>query len=168
MKIKDILYDQETGLHKYPTNAMLTYLVFGGQASVYITSLEYIPTKGQLKLKSGTINKPSKSPKKQKTVKFNTVRFSDLFIYPEDTEILIEGYPGDTPENGPEWETPQNIEFNENEHTLDFQRLLTDDEMNLLEEQMKLFDSTILSTLRNVDIPKEIVTKAIEELLNNY
>lgn len=77
----------------------ITYLIFGGQGSVYISKLEYCPAKKQVKL----LSEPKETYQGPITVE-------DLLIFPEDTEILIEGYPGDdtTPL---QWETPTEVEY---------------------------------------------------------
>ena len=77
----------------------ITYLIFGGQGSVTISKLEYCPAKKQIKL----LTEPKKTYKGPITVE-------DLLIFPEDIEILIEGYPGDdtTPL---QWETPTEVEY---------------------------------------------------------
>lgn len=85
----------------------ITYLVFGGQGSVYVSKLEYCPAKKQVKL----LSEPKETYKGPVTLK-------DLIIFPDDTEILIEGYPGDevTPL---QWETPNVVEHDNN--SIDFQ-----------------------------------------------
>lgn len=77
----------------------ITYLIFGGQGSLYISKFEYCPAKKQLKLLTES-GKTYKGP----------VTLGDLNIFPDDTEILIEGYPGDdtTPL---QWETPTEVEY---------------------------------------------------------
>lgn len=77
----------------------ITYLIFGGQGSVYISKLEYCPAKKQVKL----LSEPKKTYQ-------GPVTLGDLNIFPDDTEILIEGYPGDdtTPL---QWETPTEVEY---------------------------------------------------------
>lgn len=86
----------------------LTFLIFGGQGSIYVSKLEYCPAKKQLKLKSEHKDSGYKGP----------ARFKDLLIFPDDTVILIEGYPGDdqTPR---EWVSPNYLEVST--ECLDFQ-----------------------------------------------
>lgn len=91
----------------------LTYLVFGGQGSVYVSKLEYCPAKKQLKLLS-----------EHKDTFRGPVRFQDLLIYPDNTEILIEGYPGDDQEPQ-EWVTPNELEVNT--QNIDFQHYNPED-----------------------------------------
>lgn len=62
-------------------NLILTYLVFGGQADVYIGSIEYVPTIGAIKLHAA---------KEQ----HQKVHLKDLLIYPDETHILIDWYDG--------------------------------------------------------------------------
>lgn len=77
----------------------ITYLVFGGQGSVYVSKLEYCPAKKQVKL----LSEPKETYQ-------GPVTLGDLNIFPDDTEILIEGYPGD--ETTPlQWETPTEVEY---------------------------------------------------------
>ena len=92
----------------------ITYLIFGGQGSVYVSKLEYCPAKKQVKLLS-ELKKNYQGP----------VTVGDLMIFPKNTEILIEGYPGDEI-TSLQWETPDNVEFDNG--TIDFQRLLSDEE----------------------------------------
>lgn len=77
----------------------ITYLVFGGQGSLYISKLEYCPAKKQLKLLTES-GKTYQGP----------VTLGDLNIFPDDTEILIEGYPGDDT-TSLQWETPTEVEY---------------------------------------------------------
>ena len=130
----------------------ITYLIFGGQGSVYISKLEYCPAKKQVKLLS-----------ESKETYQGPVTVENLIILPDDTEILIEGYPGDdtTPL---QWETPDNVEFHDG--TIDFQRLLSD------EEHKTLFDAReelygIMETLRNHDIPDEEIKKIFLTVIND-
>ena len=79
----------------------ITYLIFGGQGSVYVSKLEYCPAKKQIKL----ISEPKETYQ-------GPVTLENLLIFPEDTEILMEGYPGD--ETTPlQWETPNVVEYYE-------------------------------------------------------
>ena len=90
----------------------ITYLIFGGQGSVYISKLEYCPAKKQVKL----LTEPKETYQ-------GPVTLGDLNIFPDDTEILIEGYPGDdtTPL---QWETPDTVEYDGN--SIDFQHINSD------------------------------------------
>ena len=130
----------------------ITYLIFGGQGSVYVSKLEYCPSKKQVKL----LSEPQETYQGPVTV-------NDLLILPDDTEILIEGYPGDdtTPL---QWETPDNVEFYDG--TIDFQRLLSD------EEHKALFDAkeelyTIMEKLKNNDIPEEEIKKIFTTVIKD-
>lgn len=130
----------------------ITYLVFGGQGSVYVSKLEYCPAKKQVKL----LSEPKESYQGPVTVE-------NLFIYPEDTEILIEGYPGDdtTPL---QWVTPDNVEFHEG--SIDFQRLLSDEEHKILfDAREELYG--IMETLRNQDIPEEEIKKIFTTVIKD-
>lgn len=140
---------------KVTLSTRLSYLIFGGQGSLYISKLEYCPSKKQLKLMDET----------KETFK-DPALYKDLLIFPEDTEILIEGYPGD--ENTPlQWETPDNIDICDN--CLDFQRLLSDEEHQIISDAEKELQG-IVNTLKDQDIPEyhikemfEKITKKIEE-----
>ena len=130
----------------------ITYLIFGGQGSVYVSKLEYCPAKKQVKL----LSEPKEDYQGPVTVE-------NLIILPDDTEILIEGYPGDdtTPL---QWETPDNVEFHDG--TIDFQRLLSD------EEHKTLFDAreelySIMENLKNQDIPDEEIKKIFTTVIND-
>jgi len=130
----------------------ITYLIFGGQGSVYVSKLEYCPAKKQVKLLS-----------ESKETYQGPVTVENLIILPEDTEILIEGYPGDdtTPL---QWETPDNVEYYDG--TIDFQRLLSD------EEHKALFDAreqlySIMENLRNQDIPDEEIKKIFTTVIKD-
>lgn len=131
----------------------ITYLIFGGQGSVYVSKLEYCPAKKQVKL----LSEPKETYQGPVTVE-------NLIILPDDTEILIEGYPGDgtTPL---QWETPDNVEYLNG--VIDFQRLLSDEEhKTLFDAREKLYN--IMENLRNQDIPdeeiKKIFTTVIEDI----
>ena len=130
----------------------ITYLIFGGQGSVYVSKLEYCPARKQVKL----LSEPKETYQGPVTV-------GNLMILPEDTEILIEGYPGDdtTPL---QWETPDNVEYHDG--TIDFQRLLSD------EEHKTLFDAreelySIMENLRNQDLPDEEIKKIFLTVIND-
>ena len=133
----------------------ISYLVFGGQCSLYVSKLEYCPVKKQVKL----LSEPKETYQGPVTVE-------NLLIFPDDTEILIEGYPGDdtTPL---EWVTPDNVECPGGSFSLDFQRLLSDEEHKILSDaQEELYG--IMETLRNTDIPddeiKKIFTTVIKDI----
>lgn len=130
----------------------ITYLIFGGQGSVYVSKLEYCPAKKQVKL----LSEPKETYK-------GPVIVDDLVILPDDTEILIEGYPGDdtTPL---EWVTPDNVEFHDG--TIDFQRLLSDDEHKILFDAREELYS-IMETLKNQDIPEEEIKKIFLTVIND-
>lgn len=126
----------------------ITYLIFGGQGSVDVSKLEYCPAKKQVKLLSVPKGDGSE------------VTVGDLMIFPDDTEILIEGYPGDdtTPL---EWETPDNVEFYEG--YIDFQRLLDDNQTQILfKAREELY--VIMENLRNQDVPDKYITKIFQEV----
>lgn len=130
----------------------ITYLIFGGQGSVYVSKLEYCPAKKQVKL----LSEPKETYKGPVTVE-------NLLTFPDDTEILIEGYPGDdtTPL---QWETPDNVEYLNG--TIDFQRLLSD------EEHKALFDAreelySIMENLKNKDIPEEEIKKIFTTVIKD-
>lgn len=132
----------------------ITYLVFGGQGSLYVSKLEYCPTKKQVKL----LSEPKETYQGPVTVE-------NLLIFPDDTEILIEGYPGDdtTPL---EWVTPDNVECLSG-FPLDFQRLFSDEEHKIMSDAMEELKG-IRETLNNHDIPdediKRIFTTVIKDL----
>lgn len=130
----------------------ITYLIFGGQGSVYVSKLEYCPARKQVKLLS--------EPKEDYR---GPVTIGNLMILPEDTEILIEGYPGDdtTPL---EWETPDNVEFHDG--TIDFQRLLSDEEHKILfgaREELYV----IMENLKNQNIPEEEIKKIFTTVIKD-
>lgn len=130
----------------------ITYLIFGGQGSVYVSKLEYCPSKKQVKL----LSEPKETYQGPVTV-------NDLLILPDDTEILIEGYPGDdtTPL---QWETPDNVEFYDG--TIDFQRLLSDEEHQaLFDAQEELY--TIMEKLKNENIPEEEIKKIFTTVIKD-
>lgn len=130
----------------------ITYLIFGGQGSVFVSKLEYCPAKKQVKL----LSEPKETYKGPATVK-------DLMILPSDTEILIEGYPGDdtTPL---QWETPDNVEFHDG--TIDFQRLLSDEEHKVLfDAREELY--AIMENLKNRDIPAEEIKKIFTTVIKD-
>lgn len=78
----------------------LSYLVFGGQGSVLVSSIEYFPAKNEVRLHS----------EKKDTFK-GPARFQDLLKLPDNTVILIEGYPGDDT-HPMEWVTPNGVDIN--------------------------------------------------------
>lgn len=130
----------------------ITYLIFGGQGSVFVSKLEYCPSRKQVKL----LSEPKETYQDPVTV-------NNLLILPDDTEILIEGYPGDdtTPL---QWETPDNVEYLDG--SIDFQRLLSD------EEHKALFDAreelySIMENLKNKDIPEEEIKKIFITVTND-
>jgi hypothetical protein len=130
----------------------ITYLIFGGQGSVYVSKLEYCPSKKQVKL----LSEPKETYQGPVTV-------GNLMILPKDTEILIEGYPGDdtTPL---QWETPDNVEFHDG--TIDFQRLLSDEEHKILfDAREELYG--IMETLKNKDIPEEEIKKIFTTVIKD-
>jgi len=131
----------------------ITYLIFGGQGSVNVSKLEYCPAKKQVKL----LSEPKESYQGPVTV-------GDLLNFlPKDTEILIEGYPGDdtTPL---QWETPDNVEFYEG--SIDFQRLLSDEEHKILfDAREELYG--IMETLKNQDIPEEEIKKIFTTVIKD-
>lgn len=130
----------------------ITYLIFGGQGSVYVSKLEYCPSKKQVKL----LSEPKETYQGPVTV-------NDLLILPDDTEILIEGYPGDdtTPL---QWETPDNVEFYNG--TIDFQRLLSDEEHKaLFYAQEELY--VIMEKLKNENIPEEEIKKIFTTVIKD-
>lgn len=130
----------------------ITSLVFGGQGSVYVSKLEYCPSKKQVKL----ISEPNETYQGPVTV-------NNLLILPDDTEILIEGYPGDdtTPL---QWETPDNVEFYNG--TIDFQRLLSDEEHKaLFYAQEELY--VIMEKLKNENIPEEEIKKIFTTVIKD-
>lgn len=130
----------------------ITYLIFGGQGSVNVSKLEYCPAKKQVKLLS-----------ESKETYQGPVTVENLMILPEDTEILIEGYPGDdtTPL---QWETPDNVEYHVG--SIDFQRLLSDEEHKILfDAREELY--VIMETLRNQDIPEEEIKKIFTTVIKD-
>lgn len=144
---------KEVEAHKIPISTPITSLVFGGQGSVYISKLEYCPSKKQVKL----ISEPQETYQGPVTVEnlITTIQY--------DTEILIEGYPGDdtTPL---QWETPDNVEFYNG--TIDFQRLLSDEEHKaLFDAQEELY--TIMEKLKNENIPEEEIKKIFTTVIKD-
>ena len=130
----------------------ITYLIFGGQGSVYVSKLEYCPAKKQVKLLS-----------EPKETYHGPVTVENLIILPDDTEILIEWYPGDdtTPL---QWETPDNVEYLNN--TIDFQRFLSDEEHKILfDAREELYG--IMETLKNKDIPDEEIKKIFTTVIKD-
>lgn len=130
----------------------ITFLIFGGQGSVYVSKLEYCPARKQVKL----LYEPKEDYPGPVTV-------GNLMILPEDTEILIEGYPGDdtTPL---QWVTPDNVEFHDG--TIDFQRLLSDEEHKILfDAREELYG--IMETLKNQDIPDEEIKNVFTTVIDD-
>lgn len=130
----------------------ITYLVFGGQGSVFVSKLEYCPAKKQVKL----LSEPKETYQGPVTVE-------NLIILPDDTEILIEGYPGDdtTPL---QWETPDNVEYHED--TIDFQRLLSDEEHKILFDAREELYATV-ECLKGQDIPDEEIKKIFKTVMED-
>lgn len=132
----------------------ITYLIFGGQGSVYVSKLEYCPAKKQVKL----LSEPKESYQGPVTV-------GDLLNFlPKDTEILIEGYPGDdtTPL---QWETPDNVEYHQDD-SIDFQRLLDDNQTKILDDAFNELHG-IMETLKNEDVPDEYITKVFQKVIKD-
>lgn len=133
------------------TTSPITYLVFGGQGSVYVSKLEYCPSKAQVKL----LSEPKETYKGPVTV-------HDLIILPNDTKILIEGYPGDS--NTPlQWVTPDNVEF---DGTVDFQILLSQEECKILSDALEELHG-IIETLKNHDLPEEKIKEIFTTVIKN-
>ena len=130
----------------------ITYLIFGGQGSVYVSKLEYCPSKKQVKL----LSEPKETYQGPITV-------NDLLILPDDTEILIEGYPGDDT-TSLQCETPDNVEFYDG--TIDFQRLLSDEEHKALFDAQEELD-TIMEEIKNKDIPEEEIKKIFTTVIKD-
>lgn len=130
----------------------ITYLIFGGQGSVYVSKLEYCPARKQVKL----LSEPKETYQGPVTV-------GNIMILPEDTEILIEGYPGDdtTPL---QWETPDNVEFYDG--TIDFQRLLSVKEHKILFNAREELYS-IMEDLKNQNIPEEEIKKIFTTVIKD-
>lgn len=144
---------QETEAYvKSRLSTPITYLVFGGQGSVFVSKLEYCPAKKQVKL----LSEPKETYEGPVTVE-------NLINLPDDTEILIEGYPGDdtTPL---EWVTPDNVEYHDG--SIDFQRLLSDEEhKELFIAREKLY--AIMEELKNKDIPEEEIKKIFTTVIKD-
>lgn len=141
-----------TEAYENPVSSPITYLIFGGQGSVFVSKLEYCPAKKQVKL----LSEPKETYQGPVTVE-------NLIALPDDTEILIEGYPGDdtTPL---EWVTPDNVEFHDG--TIDFQRLLSDEEHEeLFIAREKLY--SIMEDLKNKDIPEDEIKKIFTTVIND-
>ena len=130
----------------------ITYLIFGGQGSVYVSKLEYCPAKKQVKL----LSEPKETYQGPVTV-------GNLMIIPNDTEILIEGYQGDdtTPL---QWETPDNVEYHDG--SIDFQRLLDDNQTEILNDAFDKLHG-ILETLKDEDVPDEYITKVFLKVIKD-
>lgn len=128
----------------------ISYLVFGGQGSLYVSKLEYCPAKKQVKLLS-------------EQTYLGPVTVENLLIFPDDTEILIEGYPGDdtTPL---EWVTPDNVEYGS--FSLDFQRLFSDEEHKIMVDAMEELNG-IMDTLRNQNIPDEEIKRIFTTVIKD-
>ena len=128
------------------------YLVFGGQGSVYVSKLEYCPVKKQVKL----LSEPKETYQGPVTVE-------NLLIFPKDTEILIEGYPGDDT-TSLEWVTPDNVEYHDG--IIDFQRLLSDEEHKILfDAREELY--VIMKNLWNQGIPDEEIKKIFTTVIKD-
>lgn len=144
---------QEVEAHKIQISTPITSLTFGGQGSVYVSKLEYCPSKKQVKLLSEESNETYQGP----------VTVNNLLILPDDTEILIEGYPGDdtTPL---QWETPDHIEYLDG--YLDFQKLLSDEDHKILfDAQEELY--TLMEKLKNENIPEEEIKKIFTTVIKD-
>lgn len=130
----------------------IAYLIFGGQGSVDVSKLEYCPAKKQVKL----LSEPKESYQ-------GPVTIENLLILPDDTEILIEGYPGDdtTPL---QWETPDNVEYYSD--YIDFQRLLDDNQTKILDDAFNELHG-IMETLKNEDVPDEYITKVFQKVIKD-
>lgn len=136
------------------TSSPITYLVFGGQGSVYVSKLEYYPAKKQVKL----LSEPKEDFQGPVTVE-------NLIILPDDTEILIEGYPGDdtTPL---QWVTPDNVEYHHIDGSLDFQKILDDNQIKILHDALEELYG-IMETLKNKDVPEEFITKIFRTVIQD-
>lgn len=144
---------KEVEAHKIQISTPITSLTFGGQGSVYVSKLEYCPSKKQVKLLSEESNETYQGP----------VTVNNLLILPDDTEILIEGYPGDdtTPL---QWETPDHIEYLDG--YLDFQKLLSDEDHKILfDAQEELY--TLMEKLKNENIPEEEIKKIFTTVIKD-
>lgn len=144
---------KEVEAHKIQISTPITSLAFGGQGSVYVSKLEYCPSKKQVKLLSEESNETYQGP----------VTVDNLLILPYDTEILIEGYPGDdtTPL---QWETPDHIEYLDG--YLDFQKLLSDEDHKILfDAQEELY--TLMEKLKNENIPEEEIKKIFTTVIKD-
>lgn len=128
----------------------LTSLVFGGQGSVYISIAEYCPAKKQIKLKS-ELKETYKGP----------MCLTDLFLFPKDTEILIEG------ETELDWVTPDWIEFNENSLEWDFQHILDDNQKEIIEKYQKEIH-TLVENMESDDIPDFVIKRIIQQGTKGY
>ena len=144
---------KEVEAHKIQISTPITSLVFGGQGSVYVSKLEYCPSKKQVKLLSEESSETYQGP----------VTVNNLLILPDDTEIPIEGYPGDdtTPL---QWETPDHIEYLNG--YLDFQKLLSDEDHKILfDAQEELY--VIMEKLKNENIPEEEIKKIFTTVIKD-
>ena len=137
----------------------LSYLVFGGQGSVLVSSIEYFPAKNEVRLHS----------EKKDTFK-GPARFQDLLKLPDNTIILIEGYPGDDT-HPMEWVTPNEVEVNT--QNIDFSHY--DPEAEYDDDQKKIIHNAkeelylIREELMRKDFDdreiKQIMTQFIQEAL---
>lgn len=130
----------------------ITYLIFGGQGSVSVSKLEYCPAKKQVKLLS-----------ESKETYQGPVTVENLMILPEDTEILIEGYPGDdtTPL---QWETPDNVEYHVG--SIDFQKLYDENQLKIIHDAQE--DLYVLKEkLQDMDVPDEEIKKIFTTVIKD-
>ncbi len=142
---------QETEAYvKSRLSTPITYLVFGGQGSVFVSKLEYCPAKKQVKL----LSEPKETYQ-------GPVTLENLEVFPEDTEILIEGYPGDDTTTL-EWVTPDNVEYLED--SIDFQRLLDDNQIKILDYAFNELYATV-EVLKGQDVPDEYITKVFQKVI---
>ena len=113
MNIRE-LKDQILGVHPIEEYD-ITYLIFGGQGSLYINKLDYDPENKTVKLLDGR-HTENKVP----------IKMSELFKLPEYTEIIIEGTEG----FGPEWEwySPNDIDIDHDQKYVEFSHYTPEDE----------------------------------------
>lgn len=131
--------------------AAITYLIFGGQGSVYVHFLEWSPSQKQVKL----ISKPIKGT-------HTPVRLRDLYKLPDNTEILIEGYPGDD-DHPTEWISPNYIDTSD-KGSIDFQFDSTIDLMDKSKKNLHQIKEELQEQLTDKEI-KEFFTNFITEAL---
>lgn len=130
----------------------ITYLTFGGQGSVYVSKLEYCPAKKQVKL----LSEPKETYKGPVTVR-------NLILFPNDTEILIEGYPGDDT-TSLQWETPDHVEYHDG--TIDFQKLYDENQLKIIHDaQEELY--VLKENLQNMDVPDEEIKRIFTIVLKD-